>query len=388
MVSRRFTSLVTLLAPVSANLSTATAADNKDAEIKSLPDAGIGRSLFSAIEAVELEEKLLLLDPSSDLVLVRINCYYMSTYDVPRHFLTLLCTAVIIICFIQEEPSFEVGLNDRELGGESCSAGQKFFKIDLTTTSTGSGTSWNLFRYDAVQGKWSRYSFGPTSGVYGDNSRYVERSCVDPASYAVVVRDSKGQKPKYSGYLKGASVFVAPSDFNGRAVHYFKNADAPNISPTPPTRKPSPKPTPRPISPDVSGRIGSCSSSERLFTLTLTTDDHGEENSWYLKNSQGTTYLKNSRTYSKRDTDTAEVCLPSGTKYIFTIVDTYGDGLIDPGYYKVYVDGELAFSGGKNFKSRSHELNLVPQAMTSRDQDWLNSHNSRRQLWYVVVSIL
>ena len=78
---------------------------------------------------------------------------------------------------------------------------------------------------------------------------------------------------------------------------------------------------------------------------------------------------------------TSETCIPNGVKYIFKVIDGYGDGLRDDAYYKLYIDGFPAFSGGKNYRERSHELNLTPQSMTLRDEQWLESHNRRREQW-------
>ena len=94
--------------------------------------------------------------------------------------------------------------------------------------------------------------------------------------------------------------------------------------------------------------------------------------------------LSNDRTYNNFETDTVEACIPEGA-YTLTMNDEWGDGILDPGYYKVYIDGVLTYEGGKNYKTREHSFNFQAQDMTERDQNWLDSHNIRRQQWYVTM---
>ena len=313
------------------------------------------------------------------------------------------------LCFFFQEPEPVANEYDREL--VTCSDG-KIFKVDLNTSSDGSGTKWRLFRYDASKTpQWSKVALGPEGFTYGNNARYVQRTCVDPATYAFVMLDQSGQSPQdYSCYFKGSKIFGKESGFSERKVHYFSytadvssfaggsssssssssNASAPpptrrpSPKPTPlPTRQPSPKPTPRPINPAIGGRLADCSSNERLFTINILADEYGKEISWKLKK-EGTTLLSNDRTYNNFETDTVEACIPEGA-YTLTMNDEWGDGILDPGYYKVYIDGVLTYEGGKNYKTREHSFNFQAQDMTERDQNWLDSHNIRRQQWYVTM---
>ena len=290
--------------------------------------------------------------------------------------------------------------NDRELG--LCGDDAKVFKVDLETSSDGSGTSWRFFRYDGSAEKWFRVGLGPDGAVaYDGNTRYVQRICVDPATYAFVVRDTNGQQPEYTCSFMGSPVFSNPSDFSGRKVHYFTYNDGDSSSggssssstastppPTPqpspvPTSQPSPKPTPQPINPQISGRLADCNWNERLFTISLKADQYGKEISWNLKK-KGTIMLENSRRYENYETDTVEACISAGS-YELTMLDDYGDGILNPGYYKVYIDGVLTFEGGENYRTRTHSFSFGQQDMTERDQQWLDSHNIRREKWCVAL---
>jgi hypothetical protein len=288
-----------------------------------------------------------------------------------------------------------------------CPDGQKVFKVDLTTDNVGDGTLWALFRYDAGQSKWFKYAGGPNSGRYGDNTRIVNRICVNEARYAFVIRDVNNQKPLYKCYFRGSLVFSNSGDrssFSGRAVHYLTYAESisppsstsssappptppPSPRPTPrPTPQPTPRPTPRPVSPSIGGRMADCEQDERFIQIELLTDEYAAEVSWHLKNSGGATILKSpSTSYANNQKYTSEACIPDGAKYVFTMLDGYGDGLRGSAYYKFLIDGVLAFSGGKNYKKKEHVLNLQTQAPTGRDLEWLNSHNTRRYEWYVLT---
>lgn len=275
----------------------------------------------------------------------------------------------------------------------------KVFKIDLTTANDGSGTFWRLFRYDVATKRWLRVGLGPDGFTYGDKSRYVTRICVSPATHAFVMRDTNGQQPNYIGYFKGSPIFKKADDFSDRKVHYFTYTDdsgsttastptppptpQPSPQPTPvPTRQPSPKPTPRPVDPNFSGRLADCKWNERLFTISIKADQYANEISWNLKDGNGNIVLENSRAYKNYETDTVEDCISEGA-YKLTMLDSYGDGIIGPGYYKVYIDGVLQFQSERQYKTKTHEFAFGSQDMTERDHQWLDSHNTRRKTWCV-----
>ena len=226
--------------------------------------------------------------------------------------------------------------------------------------------------------------------------------CVDPATYAFVMRETKGQSFSYSCSFKGSKIFEKESSFSGRKVHYFSyteensssgggNASTPpptrppSPQPSPvPTRQPSPRPTPKPINPNIGGRLADCNWNERLFTISLQADQYGNEISWILTDQAGNTKLQSSRTYKNFETDTVEACISAGA-YQLIMMDSYGDGITDKGYYRIYIDGVLTFQGGKNYKTKTHAFVFGPQDMTDRDQQWLDSHNTRRETWCVTL---
>jgi len=84
------------------------------------------------------------------------------------------------------------------------------------------------------------------------------------------------------------------------------------------------------------------------FSFDLRTDRHASELSWKLNAIDGgveslvgsgppaNTYYANNIGYK----DAAHGCLPPGN-YGFTIYDSYGDGIAEPGYYRLTVNGEV-----------------------------------------------
>ena len=85
--------------------------------------------------------------------------------------------------------------------------------------------------------------------------------------------------------------------------------------------------------------------------LILHTDNYGYETSWLIEDVDSEElYNQSSTTYSSNQLYIEELCLDPATCYIFTILDSYGDGIISPGYYEIYYNDNLirpasAFAG-------------------------------------------
>src|SRR4051794_39409206 len=84
----------------------------------------------------------------------------------------------------------------------------------------------------------------------------------------------------------------------------------------------------------------SCPAGSSEIIVNIIPDPYDYEVSWELTNSNGSIIA--SADSSEGDT----VCVPSGTCNIFTIHDAFGDGILNPGGYYVYVNGLLVTSGG------------------------------------------
>mmetsp|Transcript_16934 Transcript_16934/g.35105 ORF Transcript_16934/g.35105 Transcript_16934/m.35105 type:complete len:471 (-) Transcript_16934:354-1766(-) len=129
---------------------------------------------------------------------------------------------------------------------------------------------------------------------------------------------------------------------------------------------------------------GRASGSDGCINIEILPDSHGEETSWEITDSQGKTvasaeagtYTGSTKPISK------QVCLPDG-KYEWTIKDSYGDGILEDGYFKAFLGGLEAWRG-KGFQgSKSYEFRIgYTPSMSSRDEKYLEAHNTRRQRYH------
>jgi len=278
---------------------------------------------------------------------------------------------------------------------KNCKDDEKVFRLDLTTNDSGKSTSYTIEQYE--NGSWEEYL---EETDHDENQGYTKSICVAPGSYRFIMSGSGDAC--YTAYLMG-NVMDDVSGCGDKTINFtLGDSQIPVPSPTPPA---NPDPTPTPPTPPpvdleevISARISSCASNEHLVTFEIQLDAFGEETSWTLKDSQGTTLLSNSRTYVPDEYDVMDICLSPASNYVLTVRDPY-DGLccdsrdtdcpnwrVDKncvGWYKMMVDGVEVVRGGEYILvSKQHEFNLVPHTMTERDQEWLDSHNTRRKTWH------
>ena len=287
--------------------------------------------------------------------------------------------------------------NDRNL--QFCPTGdQKIFKLDITSGVVG---EYKIEQYD--NGSWNMYP--DASGATFANQSGTRRICVAPGNYRLTI--SGAENASYTAYLKGKQLKNV-SGRGDKTVLFDLDGIQLTSPPTPPppatpmpTPQPTPNPTPQVVAPYfISGRIADCESNEHHFKFEIQVDAYGEETTWDLKNKQGTILLSNGRSYGAKELDSREICLPPTSGYILTVRDPY-DGLCCDernsacpnwngnssnkycfGYYKIEIDGKEVLRGGEYIPGfKKHTFNLEPHAMTERDQQWLTSHNDKRQKW-------
>jgi endonuclease I len=100
---------------------------------------------------------------------------------------------------------------------------------------------------------------------------------------------------------------------------------------------------------------GGCSSG----TFSLTTDNYGSETSWTITDSSSST-LNSGSGYSNSTSYSENVCLDDGD-YVFSIDDTYGDGICcsyGAGSYNLVVAGNTVASGGSFGSSESTSFTI------------------------------
>ena len=114
--------------------------------------------------------------------------------------------------------------------------------------------------------------------------------------------------------------------------------------------------------------FGQCPNGQNLISIILTTDNYPSETSWTLKDQSGATLLSNS-VLTGATTTTTTLCVNSNACLLFTINDSYGDGICcayGNGSYTLQVNGTTVATGGNFTTTQSTYLNCGPgQSCTS-----------------------
>ncbi len=120
-----------------------------------------------------------------------------------------------------------------------------------------------------------------------------------------------------------------------------------------------------------------CAAGEMLVTVAITPDNFPNEISWDLKDGGGT--VLGSGNYLGGD-----VCVDTSSCVVLTMHDGYGDGILAPGGYALYVDSVLIHSGGAYTTFDRVEFNCPPgfscvSAFTITEGWWTAPHSDT---WY------
>ncbi|EJK61965.1 hypothetical protein THAOC_17453 [Thalassiosira oceanica] len=96
-----------------------------------------------------------------------------------------------------------------------------------------------------------------------------------------------------------------------------------------------------------------CVGTDVKVTVEFKTDAYPSESSWRISQECGSGFSKSSDGFTETNTVNIDNFCTSDGAFMFTITDSWGDGLFDPGYYKVYIDDVLQISEGPpvNFAS-------------------------------------
>ena len=108
--------------------------------------------------------------------------------------------------------------------------------------------------------------------------------------------------------------------------------------------------------------IGQCTMTEVEVKVEIETDNWGSETSWTLTNLLGTVLLQGGQggAYESHSSYADSVCVLAEECTFFEIYDTYGDGILAPDGYKLYVDDVLVSSGSNDIKSYSSTVASCP----------------------------
>ena len=91
--------------------------------------------------------------------------------------------------------------------------------------------------------------------------------------------------------------------------------------------------------------------------LMLRADSFGSDTSWKIIDVDNEVLYESSTFYACNQLYVEQFCLDPTTCYIFTILDSYGDGINAPGYYEIYYNNDLIRPAG-GFVGYSENTNL------------------------------
>lgn len=126
-----------------------------------------------------------------------------------------------------------------------------------------------------------------------------------------------------------------------------------------------------------------CPPGQSQIIVKITPDNWPSETSWNIKDGAGATIASGT---SIGDT----LCLPQNSCVIFTINDTYGDGIFAPGGYWLYLDGALVSNGSAFGYSTNFAVGCPPgTACTSPLTLALGSNTANfEDTWYTYTPTL
>eukprot|EP00555_Chaetoceros_dichaeta_P014654 CAMPEP_0198275812 /NCGR_PEP_ID=MMETSP1447-20131203/64976_1 /TAXON_ID=420782 /ORGANISM="Chaetoceros dichaeta, Strain CCMP1751" /LENGTH=576 /DNA_ID=CAMNT_0043970713 /DNA_START=67 /DNA_END=1794 /DNA_ORIENTATION=- len=147
-------------------------------------------------------------------------------------------------------------------------------------------------------------------------------------------------------------------------------ASPPTLTPIRPTLAPI-TPTPAPIRPTpapVASPTTNCVGSEEELRVEVTTDDYPLETGWNITDGNEIIMEVEPLFYKLQRTEYKKyVCLSAPPDcLIFTMIDSYGDGIYGSDNFKVYSAEELKYSSGDDFTSLfSKTVNVIDNGCVS-----------------------
>jgi len=221
------------------------------------------------------------------------------------------------------------------------------FELLLTTDDYPTETSWTLLNECTNQEE-------SQGGDYQDaNTDYVEELCIPSGEYTFTIHDEYGDGICCS-YGSGSYTLK----YNGNVVKEggtFTEQESTTFGSCVPT-------TSQPVSPPTSGP-DSCVN----FKIAVTTDHFGYETSITLINQNYGKIRLFGGDYASDASFEEIACLTNG-RYLFTISDSYGNGICcneGNGSYSLTLDGETLKQGGQFGESETVSFDVGPPGPTS-----------------------
>ncbi len=115
----------------------------------------------------------------------------------------------------------------------------------------------------------------------------------------------------------------------------------------------------------AAGLSAQCPTGQTQVTVSILTDNYGNETSWTLTGPGGAPVYGSGSGYGNNQTINQNICVPNGQVIIFTIFDAYGDGICcqyGNGSYTISAGGATVASGGQFGTSETTYFQTGPQA--------------------------
>jgi hypothetical protein len=132
-----------------------------------------------------------------------------------------------------------------------------------------------------------------------------------------------------------------------------------------------------------------CPSGNSHLVIAIRTDNYPSESSYILQNQSGTVLASRDTGYfTQANTNYYDtLCIPNTSCLIFTMKDSYGDGLCcgyGNGQFQLWWNGSLTLSGGNFTYTDSRSLNCAPtqSCQTALNLDTGNHLAPSRNSWY------
>lgn len=109
-----------------------------------------------------------------------------------------------------------------------------------------------------------------------------------------------------------------------------------------------------------------CGVNEIEIKVEIATDNWGDETSWKLTDLTGTIIMQGGQggVYGNFLSYPDSICVAVDGCFFFEIYDTFGDGILAPNGYKLFVDGVLISSGANNIGGYAKATAYCPDACT------------------------
>jgi hypothetical protein len=116
--------------------------------------------------------------------------------------------------------------------------------------------------------------------------------------------------------------------------------------------------------------LAQCGANEVELRVEVTTDDYGGETYWLLRDQDDNVLLQGGQggVYQNSTFYSESICVVNEGCYFFEIWDTFGDGILAPGGFEVFVDDALVASGANGISAYAIENVFCPAATCDENE--------------------